>query len=570
MGIKDLLIVLLIVGMSFFQCSCIQPENIQSFKYKTNLSKDGAIYIVPAISNVKILPSSSISDYLNSDTISISASPGEFESASFVIHPHHDINSLLAEATDLIGENDSIPAINIDISVVKVWYQAGEGVGDKSQKLLTPELLLKDDDLIQIIDNNNYIKLDGKTKRISDPTGIRGISQEPSADSFPIKDSNNLLPVYIKNDSNKQFWIKIKTPADARPGLYKGKILLNTSLKENLGEIKLLVRVLPITLLKPYLKYSIYYTGIPTNATKLSWKEKSENQFKMEMKDILDHGITNPAIFRQDNGLGRILQIRNEVGIDNQTLYYTGLQIDRCEIKENITALKMDVTDLKEYVLNYGVKQVYIYAPDESSLDNYDNRNQIRAVHEAGGKVFDSQNKINANKVADILDLAVVSGDPDRQLANKYHNYGNEIFSYGNPQVGVEQPETYRRNYGLLLWQRDYDGAMNFAYQYGAGNIWNDFDSDASTPYRDHVFAYPTINGVIDTLQWEGWREGVDDVRYLTTLLEAIRKAKLEGKDTAEVENWVANLKNSDLSKQNLDYIRATMIDYILNLGTIS
>ena len=26
------------------------------------------------------------------------------------------------------------------------------------------------------------------------------------------------------------------------------------------------------------------------------------------------------------------------------------------------------------------------------------------------------------------------------------------------------------------------------------------------------------VNGVIDTIAWEGYREGVDDVRYITTL----------------------------------------------------
>ena len=44
--------------------------------------------------------------------------------------------------------------------------------------------------------------------------------------------------------------------------------------------------------------------------------------------------------------------------------------------------------------------------------------------------------------------------------------------------------------------------------------------------YRDHVFAYPTSNGVIDTIQWEGWREGVDDTRYVATLI------KKDGSDT--------------------------------------
>jgi hypothetical protein len=89
----------------------------------------------------------------------------------------------------------------------------------------------------------------------------------------------------------------------------------------------------------------------------------------------------------------------------------------------------------------------------------------------------------------------------------------------------VENPEIYRQNYGFDLWNAGYDGAMNFAYQHQEGqSTWNDFDS---TDYRDFVFAYPTSNGVIDTIQWEGWREGVDDTRYLASL------KKTEGSDTS-------------------------------------
>jgi hypothetical protein len=56
---------------------------------------------------------------------------------------------------------------------------------------------------------------------------------------------------------------------------------------------------------------------------------------------------------------------------------------------------------------------------------------------------------------------------------------------------------------------------MNYAYQHAFGDIWNDFDHPK---YRDHVFAYPVTNGVIRTVQWEGFREAVDDVRYLTAV----------------------------------------------------
>jgi len=160
--------------------------------------------------------------------------------------------------------------------------------------------------------------------------------------------------------------------------------------------------------------------------------------------------------------------------------------------------------------------------------------------------------------------LVIAAYDPDPALAALYHSYGHKIFSYCNPQVGAELPRTYRQNYGLLLWQKDYDGAMDYAYQAAFGFIWNDFDNDT---YKDHVFAYPTMNGVIDTIQWEGWREAVDDIRYLTTLLEVIEEAKADARDTSSAESWLAELKNADLATKDLDTVRSEMIDHILSLS---
>lgn len=80
------------------------------------------------------------------------------------------------------------------------------------------------------------------------------------------------------------------------------------------------------------------------------------------------------------------------------------------------------------------------------------------------------------------------------------------------------------------------------------------------------VKAYPTIDGVIDTIQWEGFREGINDVRYLTTLNNTITTAKAEGRDTSTIEAWVLSLKSMDLTTVDLNIIRSQMIEYILIL----
>ena len=102
---------------------------------------------------------------------------------------------------------------------------------------------------------------------------------------------------------------------------------------------------------------------------------------------------------------------------------------------------------------------------------------------------------------------------------------------------------------------------MDWAYCGIVGNAWNDSDH---FKYRDICFVYPTVDGVIDTLAWEGFREGVDDVRYLSTLLAAIEKAKEVGHPSVkEAEEWVRGVDTTG----DLDRIRREIIEWIERLS---
>lgn len=52
--------------------------------------------------------------------------------------------------------------------------------------------------------------------------------------------------------------------------------------------------------------------------------------------------------------------------------------------------------------------------------------------------------------------------------------------------------------------------------------------------------SYPTRSRPIRTLQWEGWREGIDDVRYLTMLLKI---DPLPGRNVAESRHMYLRTK---------------------------
>jgi len=745
------------------------------------------IYVVPTITDEKILPMSFISyDYI-SDSISIVASPGEYEPASFVVRANENITSLQVNATELSGDNGSIPDSNIDISVVKCWYQAGYNIWDLTHKHLTPELLLKDNSLVKVEGEENYLKLitgeykwisekgegpqwttgkfgsglqydgvddcvncgndtslnldgkdytytlwikpgmipknrsffhrgyynkgfilkyndgiwfevkdedgyntfnvpltvsekwyfiayvvkqnqehkawiydesglvdscskslngltrdaDGSYLRFSWTTGWTADSESQYAglideariysralssyeiytlynentandsalvghwdfnensgdtaydkstygnngrlmwyenrvipiDSLPVKDSPILQPLNISNGLNKQFWITIKVPENTLPGIYTGKIELKNS-AVLVGEIHLKLEVLPIELSNPYLTYSLYYEG----QFHSDWPEgsissvyKSEEQFRAEQKDMFNHGVTNPTVRQgfDETLLGKVLDIRNETGMGGQPLYYHGGQTGNPSDSAELEMLKDRVIETIEFVEPYGITDVYFYGIDEAKAEKLaSQRPAWEAVHEVGGKIFASGYTAawwppgNFALMGDIQDLLVCAGKPYAEEAAKWHSVNHKIFCYAYPQIGPEKPETFRRNFGLLLWQADYDGAMDFAYQFSnLSNIWNDF---GDCQYRDHNFTYPTMDGIIGTIQWEGWREGVDDIKYLTTLIDVVQQAGAQGQDTSIVMEWIGNLKCSDLSALDLNVIRETMIGYIV------
>ena len=268
-----------------------------------------------------------------------------------------------------------------------------------------------------------------------------------------------------------------------------------------------------------------------------------------------DHGVLYPNMYDGYNSLSQALSIRKALGLPTDKLYALGLK------SANVTAaglaqLATDIAAWKKVMSQYGYGDLYIYGVDEiTGLAWSAQLAALQAVHNAGAKNFDGCDNTALTYAGALLDLAIlnasVSGFQPTQVA-KWHALGSKAFIYGNPQGGTENADLYRRNYGIALVCNGYDGVMDFAYQMQFGNIWNDFD-DPNHKFRDEVFAYPTSNGIIDTIEWEGFRAAVDDVRYLTTL------AKTSGVSTYQ------SVCSSFVQNADLNSLRQTIINRMLS-----
>jgi hypothetical protein len=551
---------------------------------------------VKAVSSEMRLPFKRPSDAEKTDTLRLAVTPGEYEPASFVIHALTNLPDITIKASDLEGSKGSINNKNIDIKLVKCWYQAGSAWTNirnmPNVKVLTPELMLNDDSLVKVdyAKKHNYIKLHTKSgiKYVEMTSRSRAGQPGMRNDQFPVKDSDKLLPFSVRKGLFKQIWVTVHVPKSSKSGIYTGNIEL-TSGGKKIGGFKLKLRVLPFKLATPKAYYSlnntfvssIYYKGILADKGTLTGWNKTEEQYRADLKNMLAHGVTDPMIHELEvkkdfKDFERALRIRREVGISNEPLYLLGKEqnlgyrntTDPKKIAEAVAYLRKILAVAKKH----GIKQVYVYGIDESKGSLLKSQITIwKALHKEGVKVYEAgymgYHPTAFDLVGGHLDVLICWGapKPSREYSRLWHSKGGKIWCYGNPQGGVENPLAYRRGFGLPLWKANYDGACTYVYNHGYGHTWNDFDGRL---WRDHNLTYPTVNGVIDTIAWEGYREAMDDIRYGTTLKEYIAKAKKSGNTrkhrlAVQAEKW---LEKADVNKRDLDTVRLQIINWILKL----
>jgi hypothetical protein len=484
-----------------------------------------------------------------------SACRGEFESMSAVVAAGQDLHGLTVTVAGAEG-------LDVDVRIVKSWYQGqmvdllrNHPVEASQVKVLTPELLLKDDALVRV-----STALQANFLRDSRPGGQGAYLDCSRADSANLAnvrplDTKTLQPVDMAAGTTREFWINVHVPQGAKAGRYKGEVRFSST--AGTVNLPLRVTVYPFDLAPSRLTYSLYYRGrlSEAGAVPIESDLKTEQQYRTEIADMRDHGVLYPANYQGMTATGdleRTLRIRQQVGLPVGDFFTLACGAgDEQGIPKWLNLLK-----------RYGYRNVYFYGSDEAEGDALlAQKAAWQKTQDLGGKTFVatySRSKAYET-MGSLLNLAIISGLPNRTNADAWHAVGSKCFAYLCPQVGVEDPVVYRRNFGLLLWRSGYDGAMDYAYQHAFHSIWNDFDDP---DYRDHCFTYPTVNGVVGTVQWEGFREAVDDVRYVTTLEQAIAGTsnRIRGR---QAQAW---LDAVDVATGDMDETRTGIITWIMKL----
>ena len=558
-------------------------------------------YAVPPMSSVKRLPNVIPVDGEVSDQLKIIAAKGEFEPASFVVTSSKDISALELKTSDLKGEKGEIPAGAIDIKVVKCWYQGGTAwhsyFGDPTRRELIPELLLNDDSLIKVDykTKDNYLRVDypsgGKYVWVSytsqNDTGFFNHNTEP------VSDSKSLMPVKLSVGENKQFWITVKVPENAAEGNYQGKINLIAD-GQAIGAMTLNLRVLPFTLPEPKTYYDIqkdFYASIYNHCgiaehMKYNGKEMEQASKKLlaEYANMRDHGCLYPLLpdWDRKNTLGtesrdafvRQLEILKKSGLKTKPVFGAVNATDYWTIFRKTAERENDLLKFKqcadeEFAIVkkvLGHNDVYSIGWDEPGMSTLvGQRDTWKYIHEKGGNIISTSKDKHLIYAGFNEDFANYGGSYSAESARKWHLIGGRVATYASPHTGPENPDLIRRTHGMNLYKADLDGTCNYMYYEGDPNIWNEFNK---VQYRSFCMVYPTKEDVIDTLAWEGFREGIDDIRYATKLwqiaAQAIETGNVDKRYAGKIAlQWLANL---DDKTADLNTMRLEMINHILTI----
>lgn len=543
-------------------------------------------YSVPAMSPNRYLSNVYPQDGVACGELQYVAAQNEYEPASAVFFPRRNVDRFVPRATDFKdGSGATIPAAAMDVKLMKIWAQAGSAwfgqQNDNLTRTLIPEMLLNDERMIYVdpVRMDNYVRysnMDGSTtyQWLSANYSAFDYSFAGQASFALIEDAKTLQPAVLNKNEFKQYMFTLHVPQDAKPGVYRGGIVLNAD-GTDVGTVPVTIRVLPFELPPPVAYYNPkkgYYLALMgmnsgiDRITEGQIAHNVRNYYGFPRLDPLQPERTRADVEKAKKygiNLGPIFSSPIRAGI-RMPAEPRGDQLTLLKYLERTVA---NTTALAKREL--GRTDYYCYAIDEAGP--FVVRQERRAwavIHDGGGNVTVTTNP--QDELLFSLDLAVFPGGPTLKRkgeVDKFHESHPDglVTWYANPHCGPENPDYARRMYGVQAWKRNYDGSTNFIWW---RNNWNDHAVTYQNMFRGINMVYAGRGQVFDTIPWEGVREGLDDVRYATYMRQLANEAIASGKgETVLLGRRVLSfLTYWDEEHDDMTAFRLECIRYILKL----
>lgn len=456
--------------------------------------------------------------------LSASAALGEYEPISFCIYSLKDLTSLKVERNDLLGD----AGCRIDkenVTVMEVQHLLKRVTGDKAQKAVLLPVFLK---------------------------------RQAQAD--------------LKANQLRQYWITVYVPKEAHPGEYQGSLSIIMENAQNM-QLKLKIHVRPYELHNPHQTIGMSYFlnpmknsngSLSTEPQKIDWEI-----VKKHLVDMQAHGMNSldihggwfkPGTKEIDLApLFKLLYFAKAAGLRNPMPWYFGnvcpmdtWSFEKVEDLDDATWNKTltAIASVRDHVSANNLPEVLFYAGDEP----YYKTKEImlgRIYRLIKEKVSGVRTYMTVKpKYKDIypsVDVRVYgwkSGYDVNSVLDETHKAGAAFWVY-NPMGINHNPAFGRFALGFHLWNLGADGVMDWHYNAYYGNPFDDFDG----AHSEWCATYPMSDGdILPSLRWEAMREGVDDLKYITTLEDILVECyKINGlksnEDVVESEKILAEIR---------------------------
>ena len=451
------------------------------------------------------------------DRIHLWGAASQYVDGNFVIRALQATQPLDISLNELTGpESFKILAPDIDLRVVHLRRRILTLFESFIPKVILPDILLRDD------------------RTNLPPKGEQGGY------------GGGICITAIPAHESRQIWITVHIPSQAPPGVYKGTIELqvaNESARKKSLPIE--IEVLPINLepVKGY--YSVFYRSHPGDpketASVGSYIEPS--RYLEELQDQVRHGVNTTTLF------GDFSSIRHAKE--------AGMTEAPCLITMNTNP------DQVAAAKALGFPDLYFCGVDEPKGEKIEvcRKEGERRLNE-GTHMFTAINSVLAwEGTKDAIDrpvynLNVFSG-PDNPVAMYAREKGFIPVSYWT--TGGSYPLYFRAATGLYNRRCGYYGTVPWGFQ--------DFPDDRVYVEDDsmHAVSYPDEKGrPIPSLNWEAYRAGIDDVRYLQALDRAIQSAEETANASRELKQALDKARL--VRKERYENIQGKIAHYISKL----
>lgn len=450
------------------------------------------------------------------------ASLGEYEPVTFTVHPLRSLPGTTVTAGDLRCGGMTIPAANVDVRVVR-YLRARPNYSSFFSYHIVPDVLEHRD------------------------------------------------RVDLQAGSNQTYWISVKVPEKASPGVYEGKLTIQPA-SGTPASVPVKLRVLAIRLLThPDHIYGMYYRDPVTQvrpANTAVANEYFQRKAELERQDMLDHGMNTHisgvrGLNRDDQGRWTVDGDETEqtIALDRKyhlagkplvvsfpvEWWYSRL-VDRRGTGSHLRLVVDDVPDsfyaevtkmveaIEQERKRRGWPEFLYYPIDEPSTETKAVR-FMAGVLAAIKRVPGVRTYVTADPSHEgfapmwpYVDVwccqpFVFDYDKIQQLSREKKI---EFWCYPN-HISGENDHTpvrgARMTWGFGFWRSGFKALIPWIYQASIGDPWNYLDGTSMD-----FFNRSTAEGEpIPVAMWEASREGIDDGRYIYTLEQLISQARQRG-----------------------------------------